>query len=99
MKINESITLHIPNIYHKMLQKISESQDITQEEVIFKAFKKGLMEEYGCPLDHTPNAETIKALEETDEALRTGDRSQFKSFDTVDELFEELMKDDEEDEE
>ncbi|MBR2214872.1 MAG: hypothetical protein IJ849_03820 [Selenomonadaceae bacterium] len=41
-----------------------------------------------CPYSHVPNAETIRAIEEVEQGIGLS-----RAFTSVDELFEELMRD------
>ncbi len=84
-KTNVRITFDIPTNYHKQLTMLADQYDKNMQEMFVELFERGL-ETYPCPLDHTPNAVTQKALANIEAGKRLGKVA------TIDELFKKLRK-------
>lgn len=67
MKNNElsRMTVDIPTSLYKMLKTRAIREDKSLREVIIECLEESTVNEYeACPYDHTPNARTIKAIED-----------------------------------
>ena len=67
MKNNElsRMTVDIPTSLYKMLKTKAIREDKSLREVIIECLEEFTVNEYEeCPYDHTPNAKTIKAIED-----------------------------------
>ena len=68
MKNNElsRMTVDIPKTLYKMLKTRAIREDKSLRAVIIECLEESALNEYeACPYDHSPNAQTIKAIEDT----------------------------------
>lgn len=81
---NTRVTVDIPTVNHKKIKMIAAYYGKSMKEIFIEMIERGLESYKECPLDHTPNAITKKAIEN----INAGKGLQEVA--TVDELFKKL---------
>lgn len=61
------MTIDIPASIHKKFKQLAARHGISMRQMVLEYIKKQVEHEGGeCPYDHTPNAQTRKAMKATD---------------------------------
>jgi hypothetical protein len=64
------MTVDIPVSLHKKLKTLAIREDMSLREVIIKCLSEFTSKEHEeCPFDHTPNAKTLKAIEDAEKGI------------------------------
>ena len=64
------MTVDIPSSLHKKLKTRALREDKSLREIIINCLNEFASQESGeCPYDHTPNAKTLKAIEEVEKGI------------------------------
>jgi hypothetical protein len=62
-KSNSRVTVDIPPVDHKKLKMLAAYYGRSMREILANIVHSGIEEYKDCPLDHTPNAITLKSME------------------------------------
>ena len=80
------VTCNISPADHKKIKRLAACCGTSMREILTEIIHNGLEKYEDCPKDHIPNAATIKSIENVEAGIG------LKSFNSVEELFEELRK-------
>ena len=83
-KTNARIAVDIPLVDHKKLKMLAAYYGTSMREILATIVHNGIEEYKDCPLDHTPNAVTLKSMENIEAGIG------LEEIDNVAEFFKKL---------
>jgi len=80
------VTVDLPTVDHKKLKMLAAFHGKSMREIFVELIETGLAQYQECTKDHTPNATTKKAIEQSKS------KRGVKKASSIEELFEKLSK-------